>query len=154
MFPKIFCSLCAQKLWRVRTFLEMTNVCATTHELKKRSSRPQMSNCLFINFSPLIKKPCFSKSKNNFSQLANREHYFIMICLCAGNYCVCAVSESRVRAHRRTALREHWTWANYGPRAKSGPPVLLFWPAGTYTNLNSHRELSGRPFFFRDHGWQ
>ena len=39
------------------------------------------------------------------------------------------------------------TWANYGPRAKSGPPVLLFWPAGTYTNLNSHRELSGRPFF-------
>ena len=39
------------------------------------------------------------------------------------------------------------TWANYGPRAKSGPPVLLFWPAGTYTNLNSHREFNGRPFF-------
>ena len=38
-------------------------------------------------------------------------------------------------------------WANYGPRAKFGRPVLLFWPAGTYTNLNSHRELSGRPFF-------
>ena len=35
MFPLIFCSLCAQKLWRVRTFLEMTNVCATTHEQKK-----------------------------------------------------------------------------------------------------------------------
>ena len=32
MFPLIFCSLCAQKLWRVRTFLEMTNVCATTLE--------------------------------------------------------------------------------------------------------------------------
>ena len=39
------------------------------------------------------------------------------------------------------------TWANYGPRAKSGPPVLLFWPAGTYTNLNSHREFCVRPFF-------
>ena len=39
------------------------------------------------------------------------------------------------------------TWANYGPRAKAGPPVLLFWPAGTYTNLNSHREFSGRSFF-------
>ena len=38
-------------------------------------------------------------------------------------------------------------WANYGPQAKSGPPILLFWPADTYTNLNSHRELSGRPFF-------
>ena len=24
---------------------------------------------------------------------------------------------------------------------------FLFWPAGTYTNLNSHRELNGRPFF-------
>ena len=37
-----------------------------------------------------------------------------------------------------------------GPRAKSGPPVFLFWLAGThrYTNLNSHLELSGRPFFF------
>ena len=39
------------------------------------------------------------------------------------------------------------TWANYGPRAKSGPPVLLFWPPGTYGNLNSHHESSGRPFF-------
>ena len=39
------------------------------------------------------------------------------------------------------------TWANYGPLATSGPPVFLFWPAGTYTNLNSHREFSGRPFF-------
>ena len=39
------------------------------------------------------------------------------------------------------------TWANYGPRAKSGPPVILFWPTVTNTNLNSHRELSGRPFF-------
>ena len=38
------------------------------------------------------------------------------------------------------------TWANYGPRAKAGPPVLLLWPAGTYRNLNSHHELSGRPF--------
>ena len=47
------------------------------------------------------------------------------------------------------------TWANYGPRAESGPPVLLFWPAGTYANLNSHCEFSGRPFFsFGDHGWQ
>ena len=41
----------------------------------------------------------------------------------------------------------HYTWANYGPRAKSGSQVNLFWPAGTYTNLNSHRELSERPFF-------
>ena len=40
------------------------------------------------------------------------------------------------------------TWANYGPRVKSGPLVLLFWPAGIYTNLNFHRKLSGRPFFF------
>ena len=39
------------------------------------------------------------------------------------------------------------TWVNFGPRAKSGPPVLIFWPAGTYTNLNSHHELSERPFF-------
>ena len=31
--------------------------------------------------------------------------------------------------------------------AKSGPPVLLFWSTGTYANLNSYRELSGRPFF-------
>ena len=47
------------------------------------------------------------------------------------------------------------TWANYGPRAKSGPSVLLFWPAGTYTNLNSHSEFSGRPCFsFRNHEWQ
>ena len=38
------------------------------------------------------------------------------------------------------------TWANYGPRAKSGSLVLLFWPAGIYTKLNSHRELNGRPF--------
>ena len=33
------------------------------------------------------------------------------------------------------------TWANYGP------PVRLFWPAGTYTILNSYRDLSGRPLF-------
>ena len=47
------------------------------------------------------------------------------------------------------------TWANYGPRAKPGPPVLLLFFAGIYTNLNSHHELSGRPFFsFRNHGWQ
>ena len=39
------------------------------------------------------------------------------------------------------------TWAKYGPRAKSGQPVLLFWPAGTYRNLNFLHELSGRPFF-------
>ena len=38
------------------------------------------------------------------------------------------------------------TWANYGPRAKSGPPVLLFWLAGTYRNFNFHHELSGKPF--------
>ena len=31
--------------------------------------------------------------------------------------------------------------------AKSGPPVLLFWPTRTYTNLNSHRELSRRLFY-------
>ena len=40
------------------------------------------------------------------------------------------------------------TWANYGP------PVLLFWPAGTSGNLNSHHELSERPFSsFKDHEW-
>ena len=39
------------------------------------------------------------------------------------------------------------TWANYGPRAKSGPPVLLFWPAGIFRNLNFHHELSGSLFF-------
>ena len=39
------------------------------------------------------------------------------------------------------------TWANYGPLAISGPPVLSFWPADTYRNLNSHHELSGRLFF-------
>ena len=44
-------------------------------------------------------------------------------------------------------LRIAQTWANNGPRAKSGPPILLFWPSGTYTNLNFYRELSGRPFF-------
>ena len=38
MFPLIFCSLCAQKLWRVRTFLEMTNVCATTQLLTTSST--------------------------------------------------------------------------------------------------------------------
>ena len=38
MFPLIFCSLCAQKLWRVRTFLEMTNVCATTQLLTRSSA--------------------------------------------------------------------------------------------------------------------
>ena len=38
MFPLIFCSLCAQKLWRVRTFLEMTNVCATTQLLTTSSA--------------------------------------------------------------------------------------------------------------------
>ena len=31
MFPLICCSLCAQKLWLVRTFSEMINVCATTN---------------------------------------------------------------------------------------------------------------------------
>ena len=47
-----------------------------------------------------------------------------------------------------TAYSLDQTWANYDPRAQSSPPVLLFWPAGTYTNLNFHRELSGeRPFF-------
>ena len=34
------------------------------------------------------------------------------------------------------------------PAGQAGPPVLLFWLAGTYTNLNCHREFSGRPFFF------
>ena len=34
------------------------------------------------------------------------------------------------------------TWAKYGS------PVLLFWSAGTYTNLNFHHELSRGPFFF------
>ena len=37
MFPLIFCSLCAQKLWLVRTFLEMTNVCAATNNLRINS---------------------------------------------------------------------------------------------------------------------
>ena len=41
----------------------------------------------------------------------------------------------------------HQTWANYDSRSKSGPPVLLFWPAGAYTNLNSHRELRRRSYF-------
>ena len=31
MFPLTFCSLCAQKFWCMRTFLEMTNICITTH---------------------------------------------------------------------------------------------------------------------------
>ena len=31
MFPLIFCSLCAQIFWCVRTFLQMTSICATTH---------------------------------------------------------------------------------------------------------------------------
>ena len=30
------------------------------------------------------------------------------ICLCAANLCVCAVSEICMRAHTRTAFREHW----------------------------------------------
>ena len=38
MLPLIFCSLCAQKLWRVRTFLAMTNVCATTQLLTTSSA--------------------------------------------------------------------------------------------------------------------
>ena len=32
MFCLIFCRLCALKLWRVRTFLEIIHVCATTNE--------------------------------------------------------------------------------------------------------------------------
>ena len=31
------------------------------------------------------------------------------MCLCAVNLCVCAVSESCVRAHTRPAWREHWS---------------------------------------------
>ena len=31
-FPLIFCGRYAQKFWCVRTFLEMSNICATTHE--------------------------------------------------------------------------------------------------------------------------
>ena len=31
MLPLIFCSRCAQKFWGVHTFLEMTNICATTY---------------------------------------------------------------------------------------------------------------------------
>ena len=38
MFPLIFCNLCAQKLWRGCTFLEMTNVCATTQLLTTSSA--------------------------------------------------------------------------------------------------------------------
>ena len=30
--PLIFCSMCAHKFWCVRPFLEMTNICAKTHE--------------------------------------------------------------------------------------------------------------------------
>ena len=30
--PLFFCNLCAQKIWSVRTFLEMNNICATTRE--------------------------------------------------------------------------------------------------------------------------
>ena len=42
----------------------------------------------------------FGRYNNNFFQLHNRKHCFIMICLCAVYLCVCAVSEIRVCAHR------------------------------------------------------
>ena len=32
MFPLIFCSLYAQKFWCAQIFLDMSNICATTHE--------------------------------------------------------------------------------------------------------------------------
>ena len=39
MFPLNFCSLCAQKFWCVRTFLEMTYTCKLGEDqIKKRSS--------------------------------------------------------------------------------------------------------------------
>ena len=57
----------------------------------------------------------------------------------------CTMQQCFDYGNRAGALDQ--TWANYGPRANSGPPVLLFWPAGTSTNLNSHREFSGKPFF-------
>ena len=52
--------------------------------------------------------------------------------------------ESRITGQK---LSETQTLTNYGPRAKSSPPVLLFWPAGTYANLNSHPEFIERSFF-------
>ena len=55
------------------------------------------------------------------------------------------LGENHIASEWRLFLDQ--TWANNGPRAKSSPQVLSFWPASTYTNLNSHRELSGRPFF-------
>ena len=68
MFPLIFCSLCAQKFWYVRAFMEITNICAATH---------------------VQQYVCATKF------------------LCAVNLCLCAVSESCVHAHKRTAKREH-----------------------------------------------
>ena len=35
----------------------------------------------------------------------------------------------------------------YTQTCAKSKPARRSWPAGTYTNLNSHCELSGRPFF-------
>ena len=48
-----------------------------------------------------------------------------MICLCAVNLCVCAVSESRVRAQTRTAEREHW-WRAYFLVWTDGNPAYWY----------------------------
>ena len=90
-------------------FLEMTNVCAKTHEeieygqLLKTSSETSLGfYCWYIFrcgrwYITVGGTLCeemrpFSRSKNNFLQLANREHCFIMVCLCEA-------SERGVRAH-------------------------------------------------------
>ena len=58
------------------------------------------------------------------------------------------------RNHQKS-LAQTWAFGKLRPTGQIRLPVLLFRLAGTYRNLNSHHELSGRPFFsFRDHGWQ
>ena len=37
MFPLIFCSLCAQKFWCVRTVLEMTYICKLGEDQKNKA---------------------------------------------------------------------------------------------------------------------
>ena len=42
MFPIIFCSLCAQKFWCVRTFMEMTYICKLGEDQNKKRSSPRI----------------------------------------------------------------------------------------------------------------
>ena len=111
MFLLIFCSLCVQKLWRVHTFLEMTNVCATTQLLTTSSATSFVyvtAGAFFAHgghkhhggYKHFAKKcVLLAEPRTIFLNLPTENIAYMMISLCAEYLCICAVSESHVHVH-------------------------------------------------------